>query len=142
MSTTTKARTARTARIAHRCDDCRRQTIAPGHRYLRHVAFPGDDVNQSNRPYTNTECVACLSGRDPAGPLLTAGACATFCHGDVPCARPLNHDGDHQCLRCLTPDSRVPDSPVETVPSRAYHDEPHHTRPVTTVHLPTADIPA
>lgn len=103
----TTAIKAITARIPHLCDGCHwtpglrgLPTIAPGHRYLRHVVFPNDLTNQSDRPFTNTECVACAENRDSAG-LLVAGACATFCHGEVPCARPLRHDGDHSCLRCI-----------------------------------------
>jgi hypothetical protein len=104
MATTALARTARTP---HQCDGCRwtsgsrgLATIAPGHRYLRHVAFPGDDVNQSNRPMVNAECVACACTRDTSAGLLQAGACSTFCCGDVPCALPHRHDGVHSCRRC------------------------------------------
>jgi hypothetical protein len=106
MATTVKSVTAR---IPHRCDGChwspgRRgvPTIAPGHRYLRHVAFPGDDVNQTDRPISNIECVACACGRESSAGLLVAGACSTFCCGDVPCALPFEHDGDHSCRRCGT----------------------------------------
>jgi hypothetical protein len=98
---------ARTARIPHLCDGCHwtpslrgQPTILPGHRYLIHTAFPGAEVNHSNRPYTNTECVACACERDKAFDLLVAGACTTHCCGDVPCARPVRHDGDHSCRRC------------------------------------------
>lgn len=104
MSTAVKARTAR---IPHLCDSCHWipglrgvPTIAPGHRYLRHVAFPCDEVNQSHRPYSLNECVACAEERDSAG-LLVAGACSTFCCGDTPCARPFRHDSDHSCRRCM-----------------------------------------
>jgi len=106
MTTTTKAITAR---IPHLCDNCHWTpslrgvaTIAPGHRYLRHVAFPDDEVNQSGRPVTFIECVACVSERDPSGALLVADACSTFCCGDVPCALPSRHDGDHSCRRCIS----------------------------------------
>ncbi|MFI6228601.1 hypothetical protein ACIBCR_14970 [Micromonospora echinospora] len=105
MTTTIKARTAR---IPHLCDGCHWTpslrgvpTIAPGHRYLRHTAFPGDEVNETVRPYTNTECIACLAERDPAAPLLLGDACSTFCCGVVPCARPFGHDGGHECRRCI-----------------------------------------
>lgn len=105
MATTVQARTSRKPR---ECDGCHwtpslrgTPTIAPGHRYLRHVAFPGDEVNQSHRPYTNTECVACAAERDSATPLLTAGACATYCHGTLPCALPADHDGHHSCRQCM-----------------------------------------
>lgn len=102
--TTTKARTAR---IPHLCDGCHWvpslrgvPTIAPGHRYLLHAVFP-DGVNVvSDRPYTLKECVACLGERDDTAPLLAAGACSTFCCGEVPCARPHKHDGGHSCRRC------------------------------------------
>lgn len=105
MNTTVKARTARIARY---CDVCHWTpslrgvaTIAPGHRYLRHVTFPGADGNESGRVITNTECIACLDDRETHGGVLIAGACATFCHGDVPCALPFKHGGDHSCRRCI-----------------------------------------
>lgn len=131
MATTTKARTARKA---HRCDDCRRRAIAPGHRYLRHVLFPGD-INTSGKPWTSIECVACAADRDDTAPLLAAGACATYCCGDLPCARPFGHDLDHSCRRCLG-------LATETRPSRPHRDEPSFDRPITTVHLPAANVPA
>ena len=97
-----------TARIPHLCDGChwtpgRRgvPTIGAGHRYLRHITFPDDVVNQSNRPVALKECVACACERDPHAGVLDAGACSTFCHGDVPCALPQRHGGDHSCLRCV-----------------------------------------
>lgn len=93
MSTTVKGVTARKR---HWCDaTIPAHVIAPGHRYLRHVAFPGDDVNGSDRPWVLPECAACADrfGRD-------AGACLTHCCGDVPCALPLDHDGAHSCRRC------------------------------------------
>jgi hypothetical protein len=101
MNTTTRARTAA---IPHKCDGCHfigslrgLDTIAPGHRYLIHTAFPGGD---NDHIYTNAECVACACERDPSNGMLVAGACSTFCCGDVPCARPERHDGDHSCRRC------------------------------------------
>lgn len=105
MSTTVMARTAAKPRD---CDSCYWTpslrgvpTIAPGHRYLRHVAFPGDDANQSDQPHVLTECIACACEREPTNGLLIADACSTFCCGDVPCARPEKHDGDHSCRRCM-----------------------------------------
>lgn len=96
-----------TARIPHPCDFCYWTsdlrgvpTIGPGHRYLRHVTFPDDDVNQSGHPVVHTECVACVCERDTSAGLLVAGACSTFCCGDVPCARPFPHDDAHTCRRC------------------------------------------
>jgi hypothetical protein len=106
MSVTVKARTARKP---HLCEGChwtpslrRVPTILPGHRYLLHTAFPDGpygEINQSNRPYTNKECVACAEERD----LTMRGAhlaCCTFCCGDIPCALPFKHGGDHSCRRC------------------------------------------
>lgn len=97
-----------TARVAHFCEGCHpvpsehdTPTIAPGHRYLLHTAFPDGDLNVGDRPYSVKECIACLSTRDSAAPLLEAGACATYCHGVTPCARPFRHDGDHECKQCL-----------------------------------------
>jgi len=107
VSTTTVYRTARTP---HRCDTCDHTpslrgvlTIAPGHRYLRHVAFPGGpsgEVNQSDRPYALNECVGCASDRDPSVVVVKAEACGMYCCSHVPCARPLRHGGDHSCRRC------------------------------------------
>lgn len=105
MSTTI---TARTARKPHLCDGCHWTpslrgvpTIAPGHRYLRHTAFPDGEINASDRPYSVTECVACAGERDETAPLLVAGACSTYCCGETPCALPHRHDGDHQCRQCI-----------------------------------------
>lgn len=109
----TTAVKALTARIPHLCDSCHWTpslrgvaTILPGHRYLRHTVFPNDETNQSNRPYSINECVECAEERDSAG-LLVAGACSTFCHGTVPCALPLRHDGDHSCRRCTNDSAAV-----------------------------------
>jgi hypothetical protein len=106
MATTVKAVTARKR---HRCDESWGDIhfIAPGHRYLRHVAFPGDDVNGSDQPWVLRQCVACAEDREYAAGMLTAGACSTFCHGMTPCALPLKHDGDHSCRRCTVDLARV-----------------------------------
>jgi hypothetical protein len=103
-NTTTRARTARRP---HLCENCHWTpslrgvaTIQPGHRYLLHTAFPDGLTNTSNAPYTLKECVACACERDDDAGLLVANACATFCHGTLPCALPLKHDGDHSCRRC------------------------------------------
>lgn len=97
MTTTVQARTARKA---HQCAVGRHAAIAPGHRYLRHIAFPSADGNESGRVQVIAECVACACERDDHAGLLDADACSTFCHGDVPCALPHKHDGDHSCRRC------------------------------------------
>lgn len=98
---------ARTSRVARLCDGChwtaslrRVATIGVGHRYLRHIAFPGADGNETGRILTLTECVACACERDSTAGLLLANACSTFCCGDVPCALPFKHGGDHECRRC------------------------------------------
>jgi len=105
MAATVKALTAR---IPHLCDSCHWTvslrgvpTIAAGHRYLRHVAFPDDDANNSGHPVSLTECVACAYERDSSAGLDT-GACSGFCCGDVPCALPVRHSGDCSCRRCAT----------------------------------------
>lgn len=99
---------ARTARIPHLCENCHWTpslrgvpTIAPGHRYLRHTAFPDGEVNTGTAPYSVNECVACAEGRGALE--LSRGvalACATFCCGDLPCARLHRHEGGHSCRRC------------------------------------------
>jgi hypothetical protein len=110
-NTTTRARTARRP---HLCENCHWTpslrgvaTIQPGHRYLLHTAFPDGMVNTSGRPYSLKECVACARERDDSAGLLVAKACATFCHGTLPCALPLKHDGDHSCRRCAEDRTRV-----------------------------------
>jgi hypothetical protein len=118
-NTTTRARTARRP---HLCDSCHWTpslrgvaTIAPGHRYLLHTAFPDGMVNTSDRPYSLKECVACACERDDSAGLLVAEACASFCHGTLPCALPLKHDGDHSCRRCAEDHTHV----VSTVADRS-----------------------
>lgn len=98
---------ARTARKAHLCEGCHwtpslrgQPTIAPGHRYLLHTAFPDGDEITAEHPYSLKECVSCAEEREYAAATIVAGACGTFCCGDVPCARPHPHDGEHSCLRC------------------------------------------
>lgn len=106
MSSTVRAVTAR---VPHQCEGCQwrlslhgEATIRPGHRYLRHVAFPDGETNTGTTPWVVNECAACASAREQAGSLEPAntGACLTFCHGDTPCARPIRHDGDHECRHC------------------------------------------
>lgn len=104
MSCTVKAITAR---VPHLCDDCHwtpslrgQPTIFPGHRYLRHTAFPGDEVNTSERPYSLDQCVACVDRMRPGAATLEAGACGQLCCDELPCALPLRHGADHSCRRC------------------------------------------
>lgn len=96
---------ARTARVAHRCATCDWHTdpddtpsIAPGHRYLIHVSFPGGPGHEDGtRPWRIKECVSCARERDGMADLLVADACSTYCHGTQPCALPFRHEGDHAC---------------------------------------------
>lgn len=100
MSTTVKGVTARKR---HRCDSAwpEHHIIAPGHRYLRHVAFPDDDVNGSDQPWVLRQCIACAEDSYSPTGFLVGGACTTFCCALVPCALPFKHDGDrHSCRRC------------------------------------------
>ncbi len=100
----------RTARIAHHCEGCPpgSATIAPGHRYAIHVAFPDGGVINTSGAWTAKQCIGHMSEVDDSAPLLQADACSTFCCGDEPCARPFNHDnggvlgGGHSCRRCAT----------------------------------------
>ena len=100
---TTVTVVARTARKPHPCEDCHwdaslrgTATIAAGHRYLIHTAYPGGEIETAT-PYRLKQCVrhAVATSRDH----LT-GACLSHCCGDNPCARPDRHDGDHSCHRC------------------------------------------
>lgn len=113
MTTSVKARTARKS---HFCESCQwtpslrgEQTIAPGHRYLLHTAFPGDESNGSDQPWSLKECIACAetAGRWEHSRGL-GSACAAWCCGDVPCARIVRHDGDHSCRRCFVADETAP----------------------------------
>ena len=103
MTTTVKAVTAR---VPHLCEGCHFvpslrgvATIQPGHRYLLHTAFPDGVDIQGDAPWAVNECVSCAVDR---GEEHRTDACLTYCHGDVPCARPFRHDGDHSCGRCPT----------------------------------------
>jgi hypothetical protein len=89
-----------TARKLHQCGICRGWVIMPGHRYLRHVEFPGD-INSSGRPWVGRECIDCAVAVSESStvddPLMLAGACGTFCHGVTPCALDGDHTGEHSC---------------------------------------------
>ena len=93
----------RTARKPRRCD-VRRCLIRPGHRYLRHVHFPGTDpeLATGKRPSVFLECVgcACEYPQSRPVPVSTLGACESFCCSLEPCARPFNHPGGCSCRRC------------------------------------------
>jgi hypothetical protein len=57
-------------------------------------------------PVVHRECIQCAGQHDESSPRLTAGACASYCHGVEPCALPFtkgapSHGGaDHKCHRC------------------------------------------
>lgn len=100
---------ARTARKPHPCDSCwstpslrNTATIAAGHRYLLHTAFPGDDdVTTSDVPFSVKECIACAEAYGATERSRgIAFACVTYCCGDVPCARPFGHQDGHSCRWC------------------------------------------
>lgn len=89
----------RTARIKHKCEDCRRWTIAPGHRYEIHTVFPGHDVVCPDRPISLKRCIACAAASGVEN-VHAASACGTYCHGLIPCALPFGHVGDCSCRDC------------------------------------------
>lgn len=65
---------ARTARKPHACESC----------HWRHLGT-----------------ATCVEHAIARGDGYKTGACQTFCHGDVPCARPDGHEGEHSCRRCI-----------------------------------------
>jgi hypothetical protein len=97
-----------TARKAHDCANCRqlgegRGTIAPGHRYLKHTAFPGNEFMQIDAPESMKECAACAIRRDWGTHVVTLAACQTYCCGTTPCALPPVPGApahDHSCREC------------------------------------------
>lgn len=104
MAIATSAHTAREARICHEHNHGGpAHVIAPGHRYLRLVLFPGD-INTSGRPWVNNKCIACANRYDATRGTVEGGACSANCcvftTHNSPCALPLGHEGDHSCLRC------------------------------------------
>lgn len=105
-----------TARVAHSCETCDRKTvngtyttaIRPGHRYLLHTAFPGDDgFDALERPFSLRECASCAIGRDN----FTAhsfGICGSYCHGTNPCVLPFTKGAPgHECFcrDCAIPEA-------------------------------------
>lgn len=102
-----------TARAAHPCETCSRrdvngtwtQPIRPGHRYLRHVVFPGDEgFEEGTRPQSVRECAGCAIERD-GDAAITYGICGSYCHGIRPCVLPVaarpGPDHEHQCRECV-----------------------------------------
>lgn len=109
---------AQTARKAHACAACDWRTnpdtppsIAPGHRYLIHVSFPGDDGHPYGLPPSRDRvCVACAEEADYAAATLVAGACGSFCCGTTPCALPFERGAPghrHSCREDARARARV-----------------------------------
>jgi hypothetical protein len=111
----------RSARKWHLCDSCHFlpslrgvATIAPGHLYVIHVAFPGADGNESGRVITTTECLRCMNDRIGYNDVeWHTKACGTFCCGDTACVRRFDHwrlgetDPGHSCHRCTEAPAKV-----------------------------------
>jgi hypothetical protein len=102
-----------TARTAHPCENCWRvpslrdtMNILPGHRYLLHTAFPGDDgFDALERPFSVRECASCAVERDDYN-ASKYEICGTYCCSTEPCALPFERAGagyghDHVCKRCM-----------------------------------------
>lgn len=102
----------RTARIAHECDTCYWTPslrgvamILPGHRYLEHVAFPGDEgFEEGRQPARMKECGTHAMERDGFAATLY-GICGSYCCGVQPCLLPaVKGSATHQCIckRCMS----------------------------------------
>jgi hypothetical protein len=122
-----------TARTTHVCASCPpgpgRRQIAAGHRYLRHTELP-PRAAADRRPVTVKQCVACAASIDTYAP-IAAGACGSFCHGEVPCALPFGHAGNaHHCRTCTAQGTPVPQGAGadETVVHRLVHGYPTTAR--------------
>lgn len=93
-----------TARIAHFCSFCQMRAsedaepvIPAGHRYVRHVGFPGEDGVTGERPWVLRECIACATEKDDYAP-VQAGACGSFCCSTTPCSLPFQKGAPgHEC---------------------------------------------
>lgn len=107
MSTTK----ALTARVGHYCFSCQWRAlegdlpvIAPGHRYLRQTAFPGEPgYEEGAGPAALNQCIACSVGVDDHA-WVGAGACGTWCCGTTPCALPFAQGApghEHRCRDCV-----------------------------------------
>lgn len=103
---------AYTARVPHKCDTCHWTpslrgvaTILPGHRYLVHVAFPGDEgYEEGTSPARLRECATHAIERDDFT-ATSFGICGTYCCGTKPCVLPFDKAGagyghDHTCDQC------------------------------------------
>lgn len=103
---------ARTARAPHECDTCYWTpslrgvpTILPGHRYLEHVAFPGDPgFEEGQAPLRHKECASHAIERDDCS-ATQFGICGSYCHGTNPCVLPFERGAPgHKCVcrECIT----------------------------------------
>ncbi|MCZ7376526.1 hypothetical protein [Micromonospora sp. WMMC250] len=115
-------RTVRTARIHHGCDayPCE-NPIRPGEQYLVASLPPSDEGNGTDHWLVMK---VCRESAEQYG--------QTMAEQVTPRQRPAR--------RRTRPARRV--EPLRTVPSRPFRDEPALHRPITTVHLPAANIPA
>jgi hypothetical protein len=121
-----------TARTPHSCETCDRKTangdwtksILPGHRYLLHTAFPGDDgFDALERPFSVRECGSCAIERDDFV-AHSFGICGTYCHGTNPCVLPFDAAGagfghNHVCKW----DIKYVASDLTSVDTRPYASE-------------------
>lgn len=64
MAVTAHTITARADRDCGSYPYCPHDDIKAGQDYVRHVAFPGDDANQSSRPLTLELCERCHTEYD------------------------------------------------------------------------------
>ncbi|MEU7590698.1 hypothetical protein AB0A95_30955 [Micromonospora sp. NPDC049230] len=128
MAETRAIRTARTARKTHYCGirstGCTR-LIRPGDRYVI-TATPPEPALQGE--------LAILSGTGWRQIRSCAG-CVQALHGQTPDERAT----PRRPRRRRTQPARHVD-PLDTVPCRRHVDEPCFDRPITTVHLPAANI--
>ncbi|GGN39680.1 hypothetical protein FHR83_006666 [Actinoplanes campanulatus] len=108
---------ARTARVPHECDSCYWTpslrgvaTILPGHMYLEHVAFPGDEgFEEGEQPARLRECATHAIERDDFA-ATQYGICGSYCHGTNPCVLPFQKGApghDCVCRECITETAAV-----------------------------------
>jgi hypothetical protein len=113
--------TVRTARKTHDCGayPCE-NTIQPGEQYLACSLPPSDEGNDTDRWL---EMKVCRESAEQYGQTMAE---------QVTPRRPRRRRTRPACHA----------EPLDTVPCRRHVDEPRFDRPITTVHLPAANIPA